>query len=153
MDFQITEFITLMFNWSCVVCTFSLSVHSWMALGMSLAVFSFVMEQTSFNFTVSCTTRNTERTNSTSQLETHWTSINTEIIKCFSIDVKRGAIALCPTKWESYVNSPAFPSGRCCYRNRSSSRRGRGDPAGECLSAGHRSSLSWDKKFGEYTLG
>lgn len=40
------------------VFTFSLSVHSWMALGMSLAVFSFVMEQTSFNLTVSYTQDN-----------------------------------------------------------------------------------------------
>ncbi len=40
------------------VFTFSLSVHSWMALGMSLAVFSFVMVQTSFNLTVSYTQDN-----------------------------------------------------------------------------------------------
>ncbi len=37
---------------------FHLSVHSWMALGMSLAVFSFVMVQTSFNLTVSYTQDN-----------------------------------------------------------------------------------------------
>lgn len=37
-----------------VGCTFSVSVQTWMALGMSRAVFSLVMEQMSFKRTVSC---------------------------------------------------------------------------------------------------
>lgn len=44
--------------WSKLELTFSLSVQSWMALGMSRAVFSLVMEQMSFRRTISCT--NTE---------------------------------------------------------------------------------------------
>lgn len=39
--------------------TFSVSVHTWMALGMRRAVFSFVMEQTSFRRTVSYTQKHT----------------------------------------------------------------------------------------------
>lgn len=41
--------------------TFSVSVESWMALGMSRAVFSFVMEQMSFSRTVSCGVSHTLR--------------------------------------------------------------------------------------------
>lgn len=36
---------------------------------------------------------------------------------------------------------PMFPSGRCCYRNRSSSQRGRVVPAGGCPVEEHTSSL------------
>lgn len=36
---------------------------------------------------------------------------------------------------------PGFPSGRCCYKNRSSSQRGRVVPAGGCPVEEHRSSL------------
>lgn len=60
------------------VFTFSLSVHSWMALGMSLAVFSFVMEQTSFNLTVSYTQdKKTQQTSSS--------HISTKYIHCISL--------------------------------------------------------------------
>lgn len=61
---RICECLVLVHYWWYVevkglcVFTFSLSVHSWMALGMSLAVFSFVMVQTSFNLTVSYTQDN-----------------------------------------------------------------------------------------------
>ncbi len=37
----------------CVSFTFSVSVQTWMALGMRRAVFSFVIEQMSFSRTVS----------------------------------------------------------------------------------------------------
>lgn len=60
------------------VFTFSLSVHSWMALGMSLAVFSFVMEQTSFNLTVSYTQDKKTQQASSSH-------ISTQYIHCISL--------------------------------------------------------------------
>lgn len=40
--------------WRLQGCTFSVSVQTWMALGMSRAVFSLVIEQISFKRTVSC---------------------------------------------------------------------------------------------------
>lgn len=39
------------------------------------------------------------------------------------------------------MSSPGFPTGRCYCRNKSSSLRGRGVPAGGCPAAGHRNSL------------
>lgn len=45
-------FYVLMYK-TVFICTFSVSVHTWTALGMSRAVFSFVIEQTSLRRTVS----------------------------------------------------------------------------------------------------
>lgn len=45
--------------------------------------------------------------------------------------------------WQHGVSAcvPAFPSGRCCYRSRSSSQRGRVVPARGCPAEEHTSSL------------
>lgn len=102
---------------SCVSLTFSVSVQTWMALGMSRAVFSFVIEQMSFSRTVSF-----KQTHKCTPLLTHTHPI-------------------LPERMHRSAAIPAFPSGRCCYRNRSSSQRGRVVPAGGCPAEEHRSSL------------
>lgn len=113
---------------NCGSLTFSLSVQTWMALGMRRAVFSFVIEQISFSRTVSYT-----------QTHTH--------------SLVPGPIQYCQhnkpgnTQRSGELTSiPVFPSGRCCYRNRSSSLRGRVVPAGGCPVAEHRNSLKHEGK-------
>lgn len=44
------------------------------------------------------------------------------------------------------VPLPKFPIGKCCYRNKSSFRRGRGVPVGGCPAEGHRNSLGKTSK-------
>lgn len=90
-----------------------------MALGMSRAVFSFVIEQMSFSRTVSF-----KQTNKCTPLLTH-----------------THTHPILPVRMHRSAAIPAFPSGRCCYRNRSSSQRGRVVPAGGCPAEEHRSSL------------
>lgn len=46
-----------------------------------------------------------------------------------------------PSSFCPRVGSLWFPSGRCCCRSRSSSRRGRGGPGGGSRAARHRSNL------------
>lgn len=88
-----------------------------MALGMSLAVFSFFRQVTSFNWM--------------------------EILKTAQgSENELGALpAPRPLCIHLQLDSPWSPSGRCCCRNRSSSQRGRGGPGGGSPAAGRRSNL------------
>lgn len=96
-----------------------------MALGMSLAVFSFFRQVTSFNWM--------------------------EILKTAqgSENEPEALPALRPLRVHLRLDSLWSPSGRCCCRNRSSSQRGRGGPGGGSPAAGRRSNLRMADREGE----
>lgn len=118
-----------------------MSVQTWMALGMSRAVFSLVIEQISFKRTVSCSQSHAERGRQRKNTGKDEGDNGKSAYKAMSADLP--ARNMC----SSVTALPVSPSGRCCCKSRSSFQRGRGGPAGECLFAARMSNLWVDNRW------